>query len=228
MHAWLVLSSSVRRDNRVWRAPGQRDQRSGAAIDSLAGALPGGRHALVDTDGRCLETQVQPASVQDGDGVPSVLKAFQARFAFTQRVFADGIYAGEKVATSIVVEIVSKPADQVGFQILPRRWVVERCFAWINRNRRLAKDFEATSTSATAFLYAGCVVPLTGGWVVRFGLLDELHAIASPFRLTINNGEANRRPEITVLGSCHRCRTEPSFPLWPGACPDQITEVVSP
>jgi putative transposase len=121
------------------------------------------RHALVDTDGRALELQVQPASMQDRDGAPSVLSASQARFPFIKKVFADGIYAGEKVAnaTSIVVEIVRKLPDQAGFQILPRRWVVERFFAWINRNRRLAKDFEASVASATAFLYAACVMLLT-------------------------------------------------------------------
>ncbi len=85
------------------------------------------------------------------------------RFPFIQTVFADSVYAGEKVAnaTSIVVEIVRKLADQAGFQVLPRRWVVERFFAWINRNRRLAKDFEATITSVTAFFYAACVMMLT-------------------------------------------------------------------
>ena len=60
----------------------------------------------------------------------------------------------------LVVEIVRKLADQVGFAVLPRRWVVERFFAWINRNRRLAKDFEATIASATAFLYAASVMLL--------------------------------------------------------------------
>jgi putative transposase len=121
------------------------------------------RHAMVDTDGRCLEMQVQQASVQDRDGAPSVLQVSQARFPFVKTVFADSVYAGEKVATatSIVVEIVRKLPDQVGFQVLPRRRVVERFFAWINRNRRLAKDFEATIASATAFLYAACVMLLT-------------------------------------------------------------------
>ena len=61
----------------------------------------------------------------------------------------------------MAVEIVRKLPDQVGFQVRPRRWVVERFFAWINRNRRLAKDFEATIASATAFLYAACVMLLT-------------------------------------------------------------------
>jgi putative transposase len=121
------------------------------------------RHALVDTDGRGLEVQVRPTSLQDRDGAPLVLKACRARFPFIQKVFADGIYAGERVATatSIVVEIVRKLPDQAGFQVLPRRWVVECFFAWINRDRRLAKDFEATITSATAFLYAACVMLLT-------------------------------------------------------------------
>ena len=71
-------------------------------------------------------------------------------------------YAGEKVAkaTVIAVEIVRKNPDQVGFAVNPRRWVVERFFAWIGRNRRLAKDFEATIDSARAFLYAASVMLL--------------------------------------------------------------------
>ena len=60
----------------------------------------------------------------------------------------------------IAVEIVRKSPDQVGFAVQPRRWVVERFFAWINRNRRLAKDFEATIASARAFLYAASVMLL--------------------------------------------------------------------
>jgi putative transposase len=84
------------------------------------------------------------------------------RRTFIQRVFADSGYAGEKVAkaTLIAVEIVRKNPDQVGFAIQPRRWVVERFFAWIGRNRRLAKDFEATIDSARAFLYAASVMLL--------------------------------------------------------------------
>jgi putative transposase len=58
------------------------------------------------------------------------------------------------------MEIVRKPAGQVGFAVHPRRWVVERCFARLGRNRRLAKDFEATITSATAFLYAASAMLL--------------------------------------------------------------------
>ena len=70
--------------------------------------------------------------------------------------------AAERVttATLIAVEIVRKNPDQIGFAVNPRRWVVERFFAWIGRNRRLAKDFEATIDSARAFLYAASVMLL--------------------------------------------------------------------
>jgi transposase len=121
------------------------------------------RHAMVDTDGRLLVSQVGPASVQDRDGAVPLLRASRASFPFVERAFADSAYAGERVerATRIAIEIVHKPRDQVGFAVHPRRWVVERCFAWLNRNRRLAKDFEATIASATAFLYAASVMLLT-------------------------------------------------------------------
>ena len=94
-----------------------------------------------------------------------MLKACRADFPFIQKVFADSVYADEKVAnaTSIAVEIVRTLADQVGFKVLSRRWMVEHLFASINRNRRLAKDFERTTTSATAFLYAACVMLRTRG-----------------------------------------------------------------
>ena len=120
------------------------------------------RHALVDTDGRGLALEPHPASIQDRDGGGPLLQVSRHIFPFLQRVFADSGYAGEKVAkaTLIAVEIVRKNPDQVGFAVNPRRWVVERFFAWIGRNRRLAKDFEATIDSARAFLYAASVMLL--------------------------------------------------------------------
>jgi putative transposase len=92
-----------------------------------------------------------------------LLKVSRRSFPFVERAFADSAYNAERVrdATVIAIEIVKKIADQVGFQVLPRRWVVERFFAWINRNRRLAKDFEATIASADTFLYAASVMLLT-------------------------------------------------------------------
>jgi transposase len=120
------------------------------------------RHALVDTDGRGLVLEPHPASIQDRDGGGPLLRSSRRIFPFIQRIFADSGYAGKKVtdATLIAVEIVRKNPDQVGFAVNPRRWVVERFFAWIGRNRRLAKDFEATIDSARAFLYAASVMLL--------------------------------------------------------------------
>ncbi len=98
------------------------------------------RHALVDTDGRGLVLEPHPASIQDRDGGGPLLRASRA--------------------TSVALEIVRKAPDQIGFAVQPRRWVVERFFAWIGHNRRLAKDFEATIASARAFLYAASVMLL--------------------------------------------------------------------
>ena len=114
------------------------------------------RHAMVDTDGRALKLLVHPADVQDRDGAVPLLKQSRSRHPFVERAFADSAYNSPRVAdaTSITIQIVRKFADQTGFVVHPRRWVVERTFAWINRNRRLAKDFERTIQSATAFLYA--------------------------------------------------------------------------
>ncbi len=120
------------------------------------------RHAMVDTDGRALELLVHPADVQDRDGAVPLLRMSRGRHPFVERAYADSAYNSPRVAdaTSIAIEIVRKFADQTGFVVHPRRWVVERTFAWINRNRRLAKDFERTIRSATAFLYAAAALVL--------------------------------------------------------------------
>jgi len=113
-------------------------------------------------DGRGLVLEPHPASIQDRDGSRPLLRVSRRIFPFIERVFADSGYASEKVAraTLIAVEIVRKTPDQVGFAVQPRRWVVERFFAWLGRNRRLAKDFEATIDSARVFLYAASVLLL--------------------------------------------------------------------
>jgi transposase len=120
------------------------------------------RHALVDTNGRGLVLEPHPASIRDRDGGGPLLDVSRRSFPFIERVFADGGYVGERVAkgTVIAVEIVRKNLNQVGFAVQPKRWVVERFFAWIGRNRRLAKDFEATVAPARAFLYAASIMLL--------------------------------------------------------------------
>lgn len=121
------------------------------------------RHAVVDTDGRALVLQVHSAGIQDRDGAIPLLTASSRSFPFVLTAYVDGAYHAERVrtATSVTIQIVKKIAQQAGFQVLPRRWVVERFFAWINRNGRLAKDVEASIASATTFLNAASVMLLT-------------------------------------------------------------------
>lgn len=78
-----------------------------------------------------------------------------------ERAIADGDYAGERWATATAVTIVRKQPGQAGFAVQPRRWVLERTFAWLGRNRHLARDLEATIAPATAFLYAASTMLLT-------------------------------------------------------------------
>ena len=102
---------------------------------------------------------MHPADVQDRDGAPLVVAAIHDLFPWLRHLFADSAYAGDKLVNTLTkfgswtIEVVPRRADTVGFAVLPRRWVVERTLAWLNRNRRLAKDFEATIASAKAWLY---------------------------------------------------------------------------
>jgi len=105
------------------------------------------RHIVVDTIGLLLVVMVTAASVQDRDGARGILKRLHSALSSVSHIFADGGYSGQllavaKSAWKIVIEIVKKPADQIGFAVLPRRWVVERTFSWLMRWRRLARDYE--------------------------------------------------------------------------------------
>jgi transposase len=104
------------------------------------------RHMVTDTLGLLLAIVVTAASVQDRDGGQTVLGRRRKILPQVGHVFADGGYANSwprsKSPFKITLEIVHKPADQKGFAILPRRWVVERTFAWMVRWRRLVRDYE--------------------------------------------------------------------------------------
>ena len=110
-----------------------------------------------------IEAVVHTADLQDRDGGPLVLKNIRDRFPFLSHLFADGGSAGDKFAGSIAqsgnwsIEIIKRSDTAKGLVPLPRRWVVERTLAWLNRNRRLAKDFESTIKSATAWLFLASV-----------------------------------------------------------------------
>ncbi len=105
-----------------------------------------------------LSAIVHPASVQDRDGAPTVVTLACASYPTIAHLFADGGYAGEKLENALrkidgpTIEIIKRPDDAKGFVIIARRWVVERTLAWLNRCRRLAKDWEASVTSAEAWL----------------------------------------------------------------------------
>ena len=117
------------------------------------------RHILVDTLGLLLHAIVHPADIQDRDGGVVVLSTLFGMFPFLQKLFADGGYQGPQFANAVVkilpsleIEIVKRGDAAVGFQIVPKRWIVERTIAWLNRCRRLAKDWECLNRKALAFL----------------------------------------------------------------------------
>ena len=116
------------------------------------------RHLLTDTAGILIAGIVHEANIQDRDGAPALLGLIRSAFPWLRHVFADGGYAGNKLRNTLraigrwTIEIVKRSDVAKGFKLLPRRWVVERTIAWLNRNRRLAKDFEATIESAETWL----------------------------------------------------------------------------
>ncbi len=125
------------------------------------------RHIITDTLGHLVGIDVHPAGMQDRDGAVRVIKEIRSLYPWLRRLFADGGYAGPKLAKKLrklgkwTLEIVKRSDSAKGFVLLPRRWVVERTFAWLNRCRRLAKDFEATIQSATAWIILAHIRLLT-------------------------------------------------------------------
>ena len=112
---------------------------------------------LVDTLGLLLHALVHPAHMQDRDGGILLLSALAERFPMLQKLFADGAYQGPvfsqalaKVRPQLKVAIIKRSDPAPGFIVLPKRWIVERTIAWLNRCRRLAKDFENRIRTATA------------------------------------------------------------------------------
>ena len=120
------------------------------------------RHLLVDTDGLILKVRVHAASVQDRDGATLVLDQIDEPLSKLELIWADGGYSGDKLADWMAerfgprplrLEIVRRSDAQKGFVVLPRRWVVERTFGWLNNFRRLSKDYEFRTNSSEAFIF---------------------------------------------------------------------------
>jgi transposase len=106
-----------------------------------------------------MHAVVHPADIQDRDGGMLVLSTMFGLYPFLRQLFADGGYQGPqfrqavaKVLPQLSITIVKRSDKAKGFEVLPRRWVVERTLAWLNRCRRLAKDFENLTRNALAFV----------------------------------------------------------------------------
>jgi len=116
------------------------------------------RHIVTDTLGLLVGLMVHGANIQDRDGAPEVLKSIRHAFPWLRHIFADGGYAGPKLRGKLAkigcwtMEIIKRSDTAKGFEVIPRRWVVERTFAWLGRCRRLAKDWEKTIASAEAWI----------------------------------------------------------------------------
>ena len=121
------------------------------------------RHIVTDTIGLLVVAMIHAGDIQDRDGAPHLLATLRPAFPWLHHLFADAAYAGSKLQNAPAklgqwtIQIVRRSDAARGFVVLPRRWVVERTLAWLNRNRWLAKDFEADTESATAWLYVAGV-----------------------------------------------------------------------
>lgn len=115
----------------------------------------------MDVCGHVLAVVVHAAAVQDYHGARLVFqKLAQRLWTRLVKILADGIYKGDKALVEWVrahfgweLEVVERPAGQKGFQVIPKRWVVERTFAWLGRNRRLSKEYDLLPTSSEAWIY---------------------------------------------------------------------------
>lgn len=121
------------------------------------------RHIVVDTIGNLLEVVVHAANIQDRDGAKLVLsKLSAATLARLQKVWADGGYRGQLIDwvrdhLDLILDIVERDPALKTFQVLPRRWVVERTFAWLGRYRRLSKDYEHCTLSSEGTIYVASI-----------------------------------------------------------------------
>lgn len=119
------------------------------------------RHLVTDMLGLMLRVEVHSAGVQDRDGAALVLERITRRFPFIERFFADAGYQGPRVAQAAPrpVEIIKR--TDAGFVVQAKRWVIERTFAWVCVNRRLAKDFERFSVTAQALFQIAMIKLMT-------------------------------------------------------------------
>src|SRR5258708_7840321 len=127
-------------------------------VDAAKKMMGRKRHIVTDTQGFLLALLVHAANIQDSHGAVPLLAALRQNFPTLRHIFADRVYRGDKLRNAIAafgrwtIEIVTRSENVGRFKPEPKRWVIERTFAWLGRNRRLAKDFEKTIASNEAWL----------------------------------------------------------------------------
>lgn len=119
------------------------------------------RHIIVDTLGLVLAVVIQSASVQDRDGAVDVVSKMLENWKKVIKIFADGGYRGELIKTiktkfKIELEII-KRHELHTFKILPKRWIVERTFSWIDTNRRNSKNYERLNNTSVAIVHLSAI-----------------------------------------------------------------------
>jgi transposase len=126
------------------------------------------RHIAVDTIGLLLTVLITAASVQDRDAAKPLLWNLRKAFPQVKLAWADGGYAGKlvtwartKLKPKLTLQIVKRPDDLHTFQVLPRRWVVERTLAWITRHRRTVRDYERLPAHHETYVYWSMVIVMT-------------------------------------------------------------------
>lgn len=173
---WQTIHDTLRRT--VREEDGRQPEPTAAIIDSQsikatrttgtrgydAGKKINGRkrHLMVDTLGLLLCVVVHVASIQDRDGAKLIFDSCRQQCPTVKLVWADGGYAGKLVNWTRencpwTLEIVKRSPTAEGFQLLPRRWVVERTISWINNSRRLAKDYEVWPETSEAMIHVAMI-----------------------------------------------------------------------
>jgi putative transposase len=150
--AGIVDSQSVKMTD-------QRGERGYDAGKKITGRK---RHLLVDTMGLILVVVVLAAQIQDRDGATMVLLRAKRRFRRLRLIWADGGYRGRLVRWTAVtcgwvLQIVKRTDAQRGFVVLPKRWIVERTFGWLNKWRRLSKDYEVLPQTSEALIQVAMI-----------------------------------------------------------------------
>jgi len=176
---WLSWNTALRQ--RLRKKLGRTAEASAAILDSQSiKTAEGGddrgydankrcsgrkRHILVDTFGLLLAVLITGANVQDRDGAKQLLGSFYRAFFQSfrlKRIWADAGYGGAliswtHVAFAWVLDIVRRKEQQVGFEVLTKRWIVERTFSWFIRNRRLCRDYERLPQTSEAWIYIAMI-----------------------------------------------------------------------